>query len=456
MQRTLTREALADAFSAGVGSAELVGMEVENGLVDQVTGCSVPYGGEHGAQALLGLVVREFGGKPLFDIADANGSHPIGAELPNGASFTLETGGALEYASKPSASLVQAVQIAQADLLQIAVIAERVGVALLSGACLPFTPRAKIPWIPKPRVKVMRDYFNQLGESGEYAESVMGVTLSTQTSLDYLSGQDFMDKLRLHVLAAPIVSALFVNSPIADGRYSGVMSRRMQYWQRFDPRRCGVLEFALNENASVDDFFDWTLQLPMIYRDGKRSHVAAPYRTFAELMIDGFGDGTWPTLADWELHLCQVWPHVRPRSTLELRASDGLPWPYFSAAPAIWVGLTYDSTVRKEASSLLSELTPFQLERAIDDIALKGLAASVGPHPVRDLAHELLRLARQGLENRVAANIDPPEVLSYLEPLEQVDGDGETFADKCLMLWEGELGASPEAYVRRFRIPFDK
>jgi glutamate--cysteine ligase len=456
MQRTLTREALADAFSAGVGSAELVGMEVENGLVDQVTGCSVPYDGEHGAEALLGLVVREFGGKPLFDIADSNGSHPIGAELPNGASFTLETGGALEYASKPSASLVQAVRIAQADLLQIAAIAERVGVALLSGACLPFTPPAKIPWIPKPRVKVMRDYFKQLGESGEYAESVMGVTLSTQTSLDYLSGDDFMDKLRLHVLAAPIVSALFVNSPIADGGYSGVLSRRMQYWQRFDPRRCGVLEFALNENASVDDFFDWTLQLPMIYRGSKKSHVAAPYRPFAELMIDGFGDGTWPTLADWELHLCQVWPHVRPRSTLELRASDGLPWPYFSAAPAIWVGLTYDSTVRKEAASLLSELTSSQLERAVDEIAVKGLAASVGPHPVRDLAHELLRLARQGLENRVAANVDPPEVLSYLEPLEQIDGDGETFADKCLTLWEGELGESPEAYVRRFRIPFDK
>jgi glutamate--cysteine ligase len=425
MQRTLTRESLADAFSAGVGSAELVGIEVENGLVDQVTGCSVPYGGQHGAQALLDLVVRELDGEPLFDLADANGSNPIGVKLPNGASFTLETGGALEYASKPLASLVQAVRIAQADLLQTAAIAERLGIALLSGACLPFTPRAKIPWIPKPRVKVMRDYFSQLGESGKYAEAVMGVTLSTQTSLDYLSGQDFMDKLRL------------------------------QYWQRFDPRRCGVLEFALTENASVDDFFDWTLQLPMIYRDGEQSHVAAPYRTFADLMNDGFGDGTWPTLADWELHICQVWPHVRPRSTLELRASDGLPWPYFSAAPAIWVGLTYDATVRKEASALLSELTPFQLEHAVDDIAVKGLAASVGPHPVRDLAHELLRLARQGLENRVAAQVEPPEVLSYLEPLEQVDEDGETFADKCLTLWDSELGQSPEAYVRRFRIPFD-
>ena len=143
MQRTLTRESLAGAFSAGVGSAELVGIEVENGLVDQVTGCSVPYDGQQGAKALLDLVVRELDGKPLFDLADENGVHPIGVELPNGASFTLETGGALEYASKPTASLVQSVRVAEADLLHTAAIAGRLGIALLSGACLPFTPRAQ-------------------------------------------------------------------------------------------------------------------------------------------------------------------------------------------------------------------------------------------------------------------------------------------------------------------------
>ena len=197
----------------------------------------------------------------------------------------------------------------------------------------------------------------------------------------------------------------------------------------------------------------------MIYRDGQQSRTctqAAPYRTFADLM----------NVRVWRWHMAHL---VRTgscifvkcgrmyarASTLELRASDGLPWPYFSAAPAIWVGLTYDATVRKEASALLSELTPFQLEHAVNDIAIKGLAASVGPYPVQDLAHELLRLARQGLENRVAGQVDPPEVLSYLEPLEQVDGDGETFADKCLTLWHSELGQSPEAYVRRFRIPFE-
>ena len=35
----------------------------------------------------------------------------IGVELPNGAIFTLETGGALEYASNPSVGLADAIRI---------------------------------------------------------------------------------------------------------------------------------------------------------------------------------------------------------------------------------------------------------------------------------------------------------------------------------------------------------
>jgi glutamate--cysteine ligase len=337
--------------------------------------------------------------------------------------------------------------------LHAAAIADRIGIALLSGACLPFTPENQIPWLPKPRVGVMRRYFRRLGDSGEHADAVMGLTLSTQVSLDYDSAEDFIEKARLHVLASPVVAALSVNSPIADGALCGVLSRRMQYWQKFDPRRCGVLDFALNADASPMDFVDWAIRLPMIYRDVAGTHVAAPDRPFADLMRDGFGDGTWPTRDDWDLHLCQLWPQLRPRHTLELRAADGLPWPQFPAVPAMWVGLTYDPAVRAEASALLAEVTAAQLECSVDDIATKGMAASVGPHQVADLAHELLRLARRGLESRVAAGADPAGVLSFLEPLDQVDEDGETFAGKCITSWQGELRQSPAAYVRKYRVP---
>jgi glutamate--cysteine ligase len=447
MQR-LVRAALADTFSAKAGQPELVGLEVENGLVDPVTGCSIPYGGEHGARALLGTIADDMNGMILVD-----GAYPVGVRLTNGASFTLETGGALEYSSAPWDGLARVVDAARAELQHAAVIADRTSIALLSGACLPFTPENRIPWLPKPRVGVMRRYFSRLGDPGGHAEAVMGLTLSTQVSLDYVSAEDFIEKARLHVLASPFVAALSVNSPIAGGGLCEALSRRMQYWRRFDPRRCGVLGFALDEDASPMDFVDWAAGLPMIYRDVAGTHVAAPGSSFADLMRDGFGDGTWPTNDDWELHLCQLWPQVRPRGTLELRAADGLPWPYFPAVPAMWVGLTYDPAVRRQASALLGDLTAAQLECAVDDIAAKGLAASAGPYPVADLARELVRLARRGLESRIAAGAEPPGVLSFLAPLEQVAEDGETFADKCITSWQGELGQSPEAYVRKYRVP---
>jgi glutamate--cysteine ligase len=457
VRQRVTREELAEVLCPNAAKEERVGIEVESGLVDPVTGCSVPYEGDHGAQALLEEVVRDWGGNALCVDAD---KFIIGVALPNGAKFTLETGGALEYASDPSVSLVEAVHTAHADLSRAAAIAERFGIALLSGACLPFTPRAQIPWIPKPRVRAMLNYFSRLGEPGMYAEEVMGVTLSTQTSLDYTSEQDFLEKMRLHVLAAPIIAALFVNSPIAEGSYSGVMSRRMQYWRKFDPRRCGVLSFALKSNASVMDVVGWVIAQPMIYRHvvgaPEHIHIAAPDRPFADLMHSGFEDGAFPTGEDFKLHLCQLWPHVRPRrGLLELRASDGLFWPDFSAAPAIWVGLTYDTEVRKEAIAYLSDLTASELERSVDDIADKGIHASVGSHEVRKLARVLLDLARYGLQKRVDSGADPAEVLSYLEPLERVSDSGETFADQCTASWFDKLGQRPQAYVEKYRIPFD-
>ena len=106
-----------------------------------------------------------------------------------------------------------------------------------------------------------------------------------------------------------------------------------------------------------------------------------------------------------------MWPHVHPRrGMLELRASDGLPWPYFSAAPAIWVGLTYDAEIRRQAMAYLSDLTALQLESSVDNIAEKGLQTSIGIHAVKALARELLLLARCGLQKRVNASIDPEEV----------------------------------------------
>jgi glutamate--cysteine ligase len=441
MTTTLLRPDLRRIFDAPPGRSEAVGVEVEVGLVCRESRRNATY---PQALALLDGLVRGRGASPVLD-----GAYTIGAAVPGGGTFTLETGGALEYSSPACATVAEAVADVRDNLLAAASVGTGHGLALITGGIVPFAAADGIAWNPKPRVQVMREYFRDLGPDGGHADEVMGLILSAQTSLDYVSHDDLMDKLRLLVRAAPVVAALFVNSPVAAGAETGVLSRRMQYWRRFDPRRCGVLGAALPAGAGVDELVEWALDLPMIYRLVNGSHVAAPGIAFRQAMRDGFGDGTYPTAADWELHLSQVWPHVRVRRTLETRLSDAPPWPWFGAGAALWAGLAYDPRARAAAGDLLGELSAAELDRAAVDVAVKGLHASVGPYPAQELARELLRLARRGLAARVAARLERPEAVALLEPLEEVCETMHTFADRTLLAWQ----RGPQEFLRAFSVP---
>lgn len=443
----LTYADLARVFTRPAGAEQLVGLELECALVNPRTGRSVEYDGVRGSRSLIASVMNEMDGQPLTDAGFL-----VGTQLPGGAQLSLELGGALEYSSTPFRSLAELVRTTRRDVTTVAGIAKQANMALLPGGLVPFTPVAQIPWAPKPRVAIMRQYFRRLGAVASSAEAVMGLTLSTQTTLDYLSEADLLEKLNVLVKAAPIASALFVNSPLENGAPSSVLSRRMQMWRRVDPDRCGVLSFATRPDLAVHHIVDWAASLPMIYRSGHEGHVPAPHRSFAELLRSGFDDGSMPVLSDWASHLSQVWPQVRPRWTLELRASDGLCWRAFAAAPAFWVGLTYHDESRRSALALLDGVTAAELDRATADIASSGLAASVGHRSVGALAQELLRLARVGLAARVAERLEPPEVVHLLDPLAEVVRTGVTFAERYLRDWNGPLGRRPEALVQAYRV----
>lgn len=437
---------LAAAFTPAAD--ERIGIEVECGLVDERGGRSAQYDGPCGSRALLERAVRELGAKPVTE-----GGALVGVELAYGAQLSLELGGSVEYSSAPFQSLGALVATTRRDLRVIAGLAARGGLALLPGGLVPFTPRERIPWAPKPRIDIMRRYFRGLGPAAAFAENVMGLTLSTQTTVDYLSPEDFREKLALLVKAAPIAAALFVNSPIEEGRPTGVLSRRMQMWGYVDPGRCGVLEFAVRSDVSAGDVVEWGSALPMIYRRVGAGYVPGPARPFRELVEHGFGDGTTPDLDDWRAHLSQVWPQVRARHTLEMRAFDGLPWEAFAAAPAFCVGLAYHAPARRAALALLDGLTAADLAQASEDVAVKGLDAMVGDRSVGATAEALLGLARQGLRARVNAGWERPGTEHLLDPLDDVVRSGVTFAERAVSEWTGPQRERPAALVAAGRVP---
>src|ERR1700741_5293926 len=101
-EKPLSRAGLAELFMIRPQPAELIGIEVEHGLVDPATGLCVPY---LIARRLLDAFVDEFGGTLFFDNEFA-----VGVDLPSGACLSLETGGALEYASRPHPTLSATVE----------------------------------------------------------------------------------------------------------------------------------------------------------------------------------------------------------------------------------------------------------------------------------------------------------------------------------------------------------
>jgi len=445
---SLSRAELASLFTKSGETRELIGVEIENAVVDPETGMAAPYAERNGVRDLLRVVQAETGGEPLHD-----GEHLTGVRTGDGTEVTLEHGGALEYASPPVADLATAVTGLRQAVDHLAEVARGLGLAVLPGANLPFNRLADVPWVPKPRGALMRGFFDDLGDAGSLGQVVMALTLSTQATLDYTSADDLAEKVRVHVAASPVVAALFVNSPLEGGELTGLQSRRCQGWLRTDPRRCGLLPVGLRDRMTAEDFVEWALGLPMIYhRTADGAYRAAGGSAFGELLERGFPDGSMPTWDDWTSHLSQVWTDVRVRRTLELRAADGPAYPHVQAVPALWVGLTYHRPSRLAAWELLRHHTAAELRQAIRDVPARGLSAAVGGVPVRELGRELLRLARAGLAARVAAGLERAEVLGYLDPVEEVVETGTTFADRVIRRWEGEFGRDPARYVAAYRV----
>lgn len=444
---SLSREQLRSVFEAS-GDDELVGIEVETAALDPLTGAAVPYHGETGIRAYLEFLSSLPGAGPELDRGIL-----VGARLADGGTVSLEHGGAVEFSSRPATCVADLAQDTVRSLGELADHAARFGFALVPGAHFPCTSFEEVNWIPHARAAPMRRHFESLGAEGSWGPRIMSMTLSTQASFDFTSGADLAAKLTMQAAASTPAAALFVNAPMHAGRPSGFLSHRMRYWSRTDPARTRVVPVTLREDFDLDLFIDWALTLPMIHRaapDGGRQGVEPV--PFGTLLSTGFADGTSPDMGDWNAHLSQIFPDVRLRDTLEVRAVDGPPWPALMAVPAFWSGLTYHQPSRDAAWELLRHTEHDRHLAALDDIARRGMAAHFDGRPVRETATELLRLSAEGLSARVDAGLERAEALACLDPLHEVAASGTTFAEHVLAAWREGPARFPARFVADNRI----
>ena len=148
----------------------------------------VPYDGPHGIGALLKGLTR-FGWNPVREAG-----HLIALTLPDGCSVTLEPGGQVELSGAPLETIHQTCDEVHEHLRQVREVNRELGLGMLGLGFQPKWTRADIPWMPKGRYKIMRDYMPKRGRLGL---DMMTRTCTVQVNLDFADEPDMVRKFRV-------------------------------------------------------------------------------------------------------------------------------------------------------------------------------------------------------------------------------------------------------------------
>lgn len=396
-------------------------------------GRAVPYEGEAGIGALLESLVAR-GWTPVRE------GENIIALVCGETQVAIEPGGQLEHAARPLDSSRALLD----DLLwffhQIDEPSREHGLAWLKVAFRPWGTREEVPWMPKSRYEVMRNY---LPTRGALAHEMMKRTTTVQVNLDYGDEEDASRKMRASMAVTSILTAIYANSPVVDGRESGFQSYRTHIWTATDPDRCGLLDFVFTRPDVFTAYTEWALDVPMFFVH-RGHYIPAGGTTFRQFWKEGF-QGHRATMDDWGLHLSTLFPEARIKQFLEIRGADAGPLPMLVALGALCRGFLYDDDAAERAAALTEGLEFGERQALWAAVARDGLRAHTPRGvAVRDLARDLLAIASDGLRRQA------PDELPYLEPLSAIVESGRTGADAFLELWR-RTGGDPAQVIPALR-----
>ena len=375
---------------------------------------------EGGVRELLKRLAANRGWSPKREHPD----RPVIALKRGAASITLEPGAQLELSGAPLDTIHQTHEEFGGHMAEVVAESRDLGLRWITLGFRPLAAQADLPWVPKLRYGVMREYLPTKGSRGL---DMMRRTATVQANLDYSSAEDAFEKLRISLRLQPIVSAMFANAPWLEGG-GYVASHRLDVWTDVDPDRTGLLFELWDGPARYERYVEWALDVPMflVLRDGKIH--ANTGQTFRSFMNDGF-EGLVATHEDWETHLNTLFPEARLKRTLEVRGADGQAQDTLTAVPALWKGLLYDEEARRGAAALASKVTPDGLKAAQPEIARRALKAKLDGREVAEWASDLLALAESGLQRLGNLSAAGQDERIYLKPIRALVDQGKCPAD---------------------------
>ncbi len=367
----------------------------------------------------------------LHDLAVSESWDPVMEQgrligLTRGLSgVSLEPGGQLELSTAPHPSLHAVVEETEAWHQALRSLQEKHHCVFVAAGLDPLTLPDTVPWVPKSRYALMRQIMPRTGSLGL---DMMGCTATVQVNLDYHSEEDMGQKVRVALALQPFVSAFFLSSPVRHKQHSGWASFRQHIWTDTDPHRTGIPPLYWPDGGlpTYEALRDYALDVPLYFL--KRGEQHCPVQGSFRDLMDHTPDGSSLTVQDWANHLGTLFPEVRVKQYLEMRAADSVPPPLVHALPALWTGLLYDKANLATWLESTRSWTRSEVLALREQISRQGWHGTVfRDHPVRTWCQRVLESAAQGLERRARFRNGQPETV-YLHPLWGMVLSGETFA----------------------------
>ena len=405
----------------------------------------LPARGQGGIRALLERMQKTLGWAPVND-----GPNIIGLyDATSGAGISLEPGGQFELSGAPFDTIHQTNAELDGHFSTLEAVAAPLGLGFLSLGMSPKWRLAEIPLMPKQRYAIMVKYMPKVGSRGL---EMMFRTSTVQTNLDFSSEADMVKKLRVSLALQPVATALFANSPFTEGRLNGFLSARSEVWRHTDKARTGMLPFAFEQGMSFERYVDYALSVPMYFvKRGDIYHdvAGADFRDFLKAKLAQL-PGEQATLTDWANHLTTIFPEVRLKRYLEMRGADAGPRPFLPALPAFFSGLLYEPSSLDAAWDIVKTWSTEARENLRAGVPRLGLAATICGRRLREVAAEVLNIARTGLAKRNRRDARGLDETMFLDPLDAVLAEGseaERLIRKFKTQWAGRIEPAFEECV---------
>ena len=382
-KNSLLPDWLLKPFTRGIRSADdfSSGVELEYLVIDSSTYEIVPYQGERGIEVILRSLMGKNGWSPVYE------ENALIGLSRNTSTISIEPGGAIEVATSPQRSLASLIGEMTQLSDEVAAAARDQSRALLCAGYHPFARKEDVSLVPKRRYHLMYPIMDQTGTLGQ---DMMKLTASVQVTLDFSSEKDALEKYALASRLVPVFISLSGNSQFRHGERQPYHSFRSHIWTDTDPRRSGLPSDIFDGPRTFADYASWALDAPVYFLKRDGNLIATSGETFRQLLTSAEP----LTESDWELHLSTLFPWVRLRNYLELRAFDMVPPLLQHALVALVHGIFYHPAGLGAAQEVVGEFDATAVTALIGEAIRQNDNES---RLLQSLCGDILTVATEGL-----------------------------------------------------------